>query len=98
MNIGKSLKKLRQDRNLTLSVVAKATGFSISVISEYENNITEPSVKRLITLFDFYGVNSIAMLLQNREIIDITDYSPIGKQKAFELEASEKKKKLKENI
>ena len=52
MNIGKVLKKLRKERNLSIRAVSEATGFSESVISEYENNITEPSVRRLFSLFD----------------------------------------------
>ena len=93
MNIGKTLKKLRLERNLTIKEVSQATGFSQSTISEYENNITEPSSKRMFALFDLYGINSIMSILYGKELMDITDFSPSGKQRAYELHKAEKKKK-----
>ena len=93
MNIGETLKFLRQQRNLSIKVVSEATGFSESVLSEYENNITTPPVQRLLALIDFYGINAFMALFKGREMLDITDYSQSGKRKAYELDKIEKKKR-----
>ena len=51
------LKNLRETRGLSLKIVASALNIGISTLSEYENNKTEPSLSRFISLLDFYNVD-----------------------------------------
>ncbi len=94
MNIGSLLRKLRTDRNLTLDTVAKALNIGKSTLSEYETNITQPSLDRFFSLVDFYGIDPL-LLLKGKEYIDITDYGSVGKQKVYEINIIEKNKKTK---
>lgn len=91
MNVGKLLKKLREERNLSITVVAKSLNIGVSTLSEYERNLTMPSLDRFISLVDFYGLDPIGVL-KGEEILIITNYSDIGKQKAYELDKIKKNK------
>lgn len=89
MNIGDELKKFRLERNLTLNAVANAIGISKSALSQYENNIIDPSLKTLYSLLDFYCIDKKSFIFANSECLDISFYSEIGKQKALALHKKE---------
>lgn len=90
MNIGNILHEMRTKRNLTIIQVHKATGIGIGTLSEYENNLTTPSLERFMILCDFYRVNAFFAAI-GREVIDITDYSSKGRKIALENDLREKK-------
>ena len=92
MNIGEFLRKIRKSRNYTLSNAARALGIPKSTLSDYERNITNPSIIKFYKIVRFYGLSAIDAVFE-REVIDITNYSDIGKQKAYILELEERKKK-----
>ena len=56
MNIGKHLKELRVQFELTQEAVAKLLGISGTAYSRYEKNERPISVKSLIILADHYDV------------------------------------------
>lgn len=53
MSFGEKLKKIRLDRNLTLSEVSKAINIGKSSLSEYENDISRPSLDKFLVLLNF---------------------------------------------
>ncbi len=55
-DIGGKLKTLRKARNLTLKQVAAATGFSLALISQVENNNIMPPIPTLAKFAEFYRV------------------------------------------
>lgn len=46
-NLGEKIKRLRLDRNLTLTEVARSTGFSKALISRVEHNLVSPPISTL---------------------------------------------------
>ena len=50
LNIGEKIRRLRQAKGLRLSDLAKMTNFSVSLLSQLENNKTSPSVATLYQL------------------------------------------------
>ncbi len=57
MDIGKSLKKIRLDRNYTITEVAHRIDVSSSLLSQIENGKITPSLQSLEELLRFYAVN-----------------------------------------
>jgi hypothetical protein len=58
-NIGEKLKTLRKAKNLTLKQVSAATGFSLALISQVENNNITPPIPTLAKLARFYRVQMV---------------------------------------
>lgn len=81
MEIGHKLKTFRLERRLTLETVSRAIGISKSALSQYENNIIDPSLKILESLLDFYCIDKEMFLFTKKECMDISFYSEIGKEK-----------------
>lgn len=92
MKIGSKLKQIRKERNLTLETVAKSIGITKGALSQYENDIHDPSYRVLKSLLDFYCVNVNAFILTGKEYLDISFYSDIGKAKALALHDDELQK------
>lgn len=92
MEIGHKLKTFRLERHLTLETVSRAIGISKSALSQYENNIIDPSLKILESLLDFYCIDKEMFLFTKKECIDISFYSEIGKEKALALHKKELQK------
>lgn len=57
MSFGEKLKKLRLKRHLSLGVVSKALKIGKSTLSEYENDITRPSLDKFFCIIEFYHIN-----------------------------------------
>lgn len=65
-NLGELLKKLRQDKKLTINEVAEATGLSVSYISRLEGGSrTNPTVDVLVNLSEFYQVDFFKFVIGN---------------------------------
>lgn len=54
--LGNSIKKLREERNLTLKNVSEMTGLSIGFLSQVERDITDPSISSLKKIAEAFGV------------------------------------------
>lgn len=54
--LGNSIKKLREERNLTLKNVSEMTGLSIGFLSQVERDITDPSISSLKKLQKHSGL------------------------------------------
>ena len=60
--IGNTLKKLREEKKLSMATVASALGVSTGAYQKYENNSRDVSTLLLSTLADFYGVTTDYLL------------------------------------
>lgn len=56
MNIGKKLKKLRNNHHLTQKEVAKELGITQQLLGMYENNKRMPTLDKLKKITEFYGI------------------------------------------
>ena len=70
MSFGEKLKKIRLDRNLTLSEVSKAINIGKSSLSEYENDISRPSLDKFFSIIEFYHVNENYFYGENHIFLD----------------------------
>ena len=52
------LRKLREDRDIKQSTIARLLGTTQQVYSRYENGINEMPIRHLRTLCEFYGVSA----------------------------------------
>lgn len=93
MNIGKNLKRLRLERNLSLKTVAEALDIAVSTLSDYERNVCDPSLSRFFSIMDFYNIEPINFLKNGEEYIRITDYSEVNKQKIYKIDKIENSQK-----
>lgn len=57
VNMGKRLKQLRAQKNLTQKQVADRVGLAVSAISSYESGIRYPSYQTLVKLASMYHVS-----------------------------------------
>lgn len=76
-NIGKIIKKFRQQANMTQTDLAKEVGVSKSVISAYEKGIRNPSLEVLGDIANVFNISEVEFFLNDmddyRITIDITD-------------------------
>lgn len=81
INIGERVKKLRNERELTLQDVANMTGFSKALISQIENNVVTPPIN---TLAKIAKVLNVKMTFFFEEEINYKDYYfvPADKRKS----------------
>lgn len=74
LNMGKKLKNLRIQRNLTQKQVAERVGVAISAISSYESELRYPSYAILIKLATTYHVSTDYLLgMPTGYSIDVSD-------------------------
>lgn len=55
-NLGHSLRRLREDRRISLKVLAEQTGFSSSFLSQVENSLASPSISSMERIATALGV------------------------------------------
>ena len=60
--VGSILRKLRNDRNVTLEQMSGDTGISVSAIKQYEQGGRQISIRNLYVLIDFFGVDANTIL------------------------------------
>lgn len=57
VDIGHKLKNLRLEKDVTLEELAQSIGSSRSLLSKYERGASEPGLRQLKKLADFYDVS-----------------------------------------
>lgn len=62
MNFGESIKELRLSNNLTQQKVADCLGISRSVLSQYENNLVDPTATVISKLAAYFDVSADYLL------------------------------------
>jgi transcriptional regulator with XRE-family HTH domain len=70
--IGKQLKSLREEKNLTAVDVEKATGITSMTIGRYENGTTNPKLENLAKLAEFYRY-PLSKLIELGELNTMTE-------------------------
>lgn len=77
MELGKKLRELRQNKNLSQWQVAELVGISKAMISSYELNVREPSLTTLKKLASLYKVSADYLLdLERGDYIDVKGLTP----------------------
>ncbi|MEW6013535.1 MAG: helix-turn-helix transcriptional regulator [Elusimicrobiota bacterium] len=91
IDIGKRISYLRKKNSMTLSELARASGLSVSMISQVERNIITPSVSTLFVLAKIFGVKPSYFLEEELDEISIIRKSDenVFLRKIFALEVSE---------
>lgn len=89
MSFGEKLKKLRLDRHLSLDVVSKALNIGKSTLSEYENDITRPSLEKFFSFIEFYHVNENYFYGDNHVFLDLSTLSEESQEKIYVIVAHE---------
>ncbi len=67
--LGKTLKKLRLSQSKTQRAVAGKLGLSRSTFADYENGKSEPNMKNLVKIADYYGI-SLDRLVRGKSSLD----------------------------
>lgn len=62
VNLGKKLKALRKERDLTQEQLAECLGISSQAVSKWETNSSYPDISMLPVLANFYGVTTDELL------------------------------------
>ncbi|WP_179299913.1 helix-turn-helix domain-containing protein [Staphylococcus delphini] len=74
MNIGKNIKKIRKEKNITLEKLSKKTGFSAGYISQVENGKREkPSREFLKSITYGLDVSETYLITGNKTIADLSE-------------------------
>jgi len=73
--MGRRIRALRLERGLSLRAVADAIGVSSSALSQIENGVMQPSVKRLIGIMDVIGAPLSAVFTPAR--VDATGHDAL---------------------
>ena len=95
-SLGEKIKKLRNDKGLTLDQLAKVTGSSKSYIWELENkSISKPSAEKLAKIANVLGVTTEYLIGKEKKnaLVEAKDDVFISKYKS--LNADEKEKIIK---
>ncbi len=73
LDIGVTMKELRNAKRLKLSVVAERVGVTVGAISSYENGMRYPSYDVLIKIAHLYNVTTDYLLGNTqKDIIEVT--------------------------
>ena len=62
MEIGAVIEKLRRERKLTQSDLARALSVSVGTVSNYENGVHYPDPEMIMKLMDFFDVSADYLL------------------------------------
>ena len=65
MNIGKNIKQLRLQRNLTQRRIAEELGITIQAVSKWENNVNAPDISLLPGIARLLGVSIDALFSES---------------------------------
>lgn len=81
--IGPRLHELRTSRNLSLRDLGAATGLSATLLSQIERGVTEPSLKSLRLLADFFG-HSISDLFKDGPTMEAAQVTRPAQRRTFD--------------
>lgn len=86
INIGETIKKLRNDAKMTQSDVAKYLHITISSVSAYENGSRTPSYYTLIRIAKLFKVSTDYLLgFSNECVVDISGLDSKQRETVFEI-------------
>lgn len=67
MNVGKKIKELRKQRDITQERLAEYLNISTQAVSKWENGISLPDITLITPIASFFGVTTDELLSYNRE-------------------------------
>ena len=62
MDIGKNIKKMREERNLTQADLGKIAGVSDKAVSTWENGVAWPRLEAINRMADYFGIRAIDII------------------------------------
>ena len=62
ISLGKSIKELREEKELTQVELGNLLGLSYQTIGHYENGVSQPTLETLINMCKIFGVTSDYLL------------------------------------
>ncbi|MCQ2577072.1 MAG: XRE family transcriptional regulator [Treponema sp.] len=71
-HFGEKLRRVREQKNLTLKVVAREAGVSESLVSQIERNLVSPAIDTLLALADVLDVNLEFLFEEYRRVHPVT--------------------------
>lgn len=74
MSVGKKLRQLRKERNLTQDAVAAALQVTRQAVAKWESGQTMPSTANLLALADFFQVRTEELTCEKDETILLREY------------------------
>ena len=83
--IGEKIKKLRKERNITITDLGRIVGMSKSTVSMWEQGLRRPEYEELQKLSDFFG-KSISYFLESDQQNVVTIIGRNGTHKKFTLD------------
>lgn len=98
MFISIKLKELRKEKGYTLDYISKITGINKSMLSKYENNVSDPSCKNIEKLADFYNISMDTLFSRNHYIVSEDDEDYVIRTSNEMLEVIEYFKNTKEEL
>lgn len=69
MNLGKRIKNIREEKNLTQQQIAEALGISVHTISKYEQGQREPSLDVMGKIADILEVELFELMVDKDEVL-----------------------------
>lgn len=69
MNLGKRIKGLREEKNLTQQQAADALGVSVHTVSKYEQGQREPSMEIMNKIANILEVELFELLVEKEELL-----------------------------
>ena len=70
MKIGKIIKKLRKERDISQEKLADYLGISYQAISKWENGTSLPDITLIVPLANFFCVSADELFSLNEQITD----------------------------
>lgn len=71
--IGKILKTMRRKRNLSQEQIAKITGFAHNTISQYENDVLNPTFDTIEQIANECGYKILFVDEENNEVLSTSN-------------------------
>ena len=97
MTIGEKMRSIRLKRKLNQKTVAEALNISRSVYSQYESGERIPSISKLVSISRFF-MTTLDYFIEDdsvqKEIIDITNFEYLNKQKIYAICEEEQRKRI----
>ncbi len=81
MDLGGTIRKIRQERNLSQGAFSKICGITQTYLSQIEHNLKEPNLSTLKAIAQAFAIPLPVLLFLTLDSKDV----PIEKQKDFEL-------------
>ena len=77
--IGEKILQMRKQLGISQSTLAKRLKLSVKTIKNWENDISDPSLKSILALCDLFHISSDDLLGRNNDIISLSSLNECDK-------------------